>query len=51
MRVIDAMQGHTGRTAGENYGDVTVIAKARVIDALPDYDLTDGSSGDTKDVL
>jgi site-specific recombinase XerD len=39
MRVIDAMQGHTGRTAGENYGDVTVIAKARVIDALPRYKL------------
>ena len=41
MRVIDAMQGHVGRTAGENYGDVTVIAKARVIDSLPDYDLED----------
>lgn len=39
MRVIDAMQGHAGRTSGENYGDVTIIAKARVIDALPDYDL------------
>lgn len=39
MRVIDAMQGHSGRTAGENYGDVTLVAKARVIDALPDYDL------------
>lgn len=39
MRVIDAMQGHSGRTAGENYGDVTILAKARVIDALPDYDL------------
>ncbi|PZX53045.1 site-specific recombinase XerD [Cereibacter changlensis] len=40
MRVIDAMQGHSGRTAGENYGDVTLVAKARVIDALPDYPLT-----------
>lgn len=39
MRVIDAMQGHSGRTAGENYGDVTIIAKARVIDGLPHYDL------------
>lgn len=36
-RVIDAMQGHSGRTAGESYGDVTIAAKARVIDALPDY--------------
>ena len=40
IRVIDAMQGHSGRTAGENYGDVTLIAKAAVIDALPEYDLT-----------
>ena len=39
MRVIDAMQGHSGRTAGENYGDVTIIAKARVIDGLPHYGL------------
>lgn len=39
MRVIDAMQGHSGRTAGENYGDVTIIAKSRVIDGLPHYDL------------
>ena len=39
MRIIDAMQGHMGRTAGENYGDVTVTAKARIIDALPHYDL------------
>lgn len=38
MRVIDSMQGHSGRTAGENYGDVTLIAKAAVIDALPEYD-------------
>ncbi|WP_273688883.1 tyrosine-type recombinase/integrase [Ketogulonicigenium vulgare] len=38
-RVIDAMQGHTGRTAGENYGDVTLNAKMRVIDQLPDYPL------------
>jgi len=33
--------GHVGRTAGENYGDVTLVAKSRVIKALPDYDLTD----------
>lgn len=41
MRVIDAMQGHKGRTAGENYGDVTITAKARIIDALPAYDCAD----------
>lgn len=39
-RVIDAMQGHSGRTAGENYGDVTIAAKIAVIDALPDYNLS-----------
>ncbi|WP_226341073.1 tyrosine-type recombinase/integrase [Gemmobacter serpentinus] len=39
-RVIDAMQGHTGRTAGENYGDVTLNAKASVIEQLPEYDIT-----------
>ncbi|MFO1202480.1 MAG: DUF6538 domain-containing protein [Tabrizicola sp.] len=38
-RVIDAIQGHAGRTAGDGYGDVTLAAKLRVIDALPDYDL------------
>lgn len=39
-RVVDAIQGHAGRTASDDYGDVSLIAKARVIDALPDYDLT-----------
>jgi len=39
-RTIDAIQGHAGKTAGDNYGDVTLTAKARAIDALPDYDLT-----------
>ena len=39
-RVVDAIQGHAARTAGENYGDVSLKAKARVIDMLPAYDLT-----------
>ncbi|MDQ6436609.1 hypothetical protein RB623_21375 [Mesorhizobium sp. LHD-90] len=38
-RVADAIQGHAGRTAGDNYGDVTVIARKRAIDRLPTYDL------------
>ena len=38
---IDAIQGHAGKTAGDGYGDVTIIAKASIIDALPDYDLVD----------
>lgn len=39
IRVVDAIQGHAGRTASDGYGDVSLIAKARVIDALPDYPL------------
>jgi len=38
-RVIDAIQGHAGRTAGDGYGDVTIAAKIRAIDMLPDFDL------------
>ncbi|QEU08713.1 tyrosine-type recombinase/integrase [Paracoccus yeei] len=39
-RVVDAIQGHASRTASDDYGDVSLAAKARVIDALPDYDMT-----------
>lgn len=39
-RVIDAIQGHAGRTAGDSYGDVTITAKVKAIEALPDYDLS-----------
>ena len=39
-RVVDAIQGHASRTASDDYGDVSVIAKARVIDALPVYKLS-----------
>jgi integrase len=38
-RVIDAIQGHAGRTAGDNYGDVTLKARKAAIDKLPRYDL------------
>lgn len=38
-RVVDAICGHAGRTAGDDYGDVSISAKARVIDALPSYKL------------
>lgn len=34
-RIVDAIQGHAPRTAGEDYGDVTVMAMARVIAAIP----------------
>jgi integrase len=36
-RVLDAICGHVGKTAGDNYGDVTLNAKARVIESFPNY--------------
>lgn len=36
---MDAIQGHAARTAGENYGDVTLKTKALAIMKYPDYDL------------
>lgn len=36
-RVIDAIQGHASKTAGDGYGDVTLAAKHNAIEALPDY--------------
>ena len=34
-RVVDAICGHAAKTAGDDYGDVTVIAKARAINSMP----------------
>lgn len=39
-RIADAIQGHAGKTASDDYGDVSLIARSRVIDALPEYDLS-----------
>lgn len=36
-RVVDAIQGHTGRTASDGYGDVTLRAKKGAIDKLESY--------------
>lgn len=38
-RVMDAIQGHAGRTAGDSYGDVTLKAKRDAIGRLPQYSL------------
>ena len=38
-RVIDAIQDHAGRTAGENYGDVSLGAKRNAMNAFPHYKL------------
>ena len=36
-RVADAIQGHAGRTAADDYGDVTLKTKADAIAKLPSY--------------
>jgi len=36
-RVIDAIQGHAPRTAGDAYGEVTVKAMAFALDKFPSY--------------
>lgn len=36
-RILDAITGHGSRTAGDDYGDVTVIAKKKAIDRLPSF--------------
>jgi integrase len=38
-RVIDAIQGHAAKTAGDGYGDVSVVAMALVMDKIPSIDL------------
>lgn len=38
-RVVDAIQGHAGRTAGDSYGDVTIKTKVGVLSKLPEYRL------------
>lgn len=39
-RVMDAIQGHAGRTAGDAYGDVTTATRIAAITKLPAYDLS-----------
>ena len=39
-RVADAIQGHASKTAGDDYGDVTLRARKAAIDRLPPYNLT-----------
>ncbi|MBZ8117366.1 site-specific integrase [Roseovarius sp. LXJ103] len=36
-RVLDAIQGHAARTAGDAYGDVTLATKKASIKRFPDY--------------
>lgn len=36
-RVLDAIQGHAGRTAGDDYGDVTLKTRNAAVQKLPAY--------------
>lgn len=38
-RVIDAIQGHAGRTASDDYGTVSIRARKNAIDRMPFYDV------------
>ena len=38
-RVLDAIQGHAARTAGDSYGDVTVKAMAMAMEKVPRVDV------------
>jgi integrase len=38
-RVLDAIQGHAARTAGDSYGDVTVKAMAQAMEKVPRVDV------------
>lgn len=38
-RVLDALQGHAGRTAGDNYGDVTLKTRDAAIRKFPTYNV------------
>lgn len=38
-RVVDAIQGHAGKSASDNYGDVTLTTKVNAIDRLPNYSI------------
>lgn len=40
-RILDAIQGHAARNAGDDYGDVTITAKKKAIDRLPYFKIND----------
>lgn len=40
QRIYDALQGHSGRSASDGYGDVTLKAKIDAVGLLPNYDLS-----------
>lgn len=40
-RVLDAIQGHAARTAGDGYGDITLKTRIDAINRLPRYEIPD----------
>lgn len=38
-RILDALQGHSAKTAGDRYGDVTVKSMQAAMEKVPRYDL------------
>lgn len=38
-RVLDALQGHAGRTAGDEYGDITLRTRDAAIRKMPSYNV------------
>jgi integrase len=42
-RVIDAIQGHAGRRAADDYGDVTIKARCDAIGRFPAFNLVDSA--------
>lgn len=40
-RILDAIQGHAARTAGDVYGDFTIAAMQRAIEQFPSFSLHD----------
>ncbi|WP_152047172.1 site-specific integrase [Aureimonas psammosilenae] len=47
-RVVDAIQGHAPRTAGETYGDVSLKARKAAIDRIPRIEIGNASQDNEK---
>lgn len=43
--VVDSIQGHSGRTASDGYGDVTLITKKTAVERLACYDVLSSDPG------
>lgn len=39
LRVLDVIQGHAARSAGDSYGDITLKAKRTAIERHPRYEI------------